>query len=212
MDRIDWGRLVAVPFFAGLVTLNVIGLINAADDRSPLATAAVVLTLTFYGVLIVQYLRRGPASATDRRPLVWLVALCATLAPFAIPLTAHGSPSPLALYAGTALSVVGLGGALWSLMSLGRNISMLPQSRGLAQGGPYRFFRHPLYVFEVVSAAGLSLVVGGWAPWLIWAIGVALLVTRARWEEGLLAEQLEGYADYRNRTRGVPSRAPRRGH
>ncbi len=83
------------------------------------------------------------------------------------------------------------------MLALGRSISVIPQARTLASGGPYRWLRHPLYVFEILASAGVCLVTGGGAPWLVLVVLVVLQVTRARWEEQLLLRTLPGYADTR---------------
>ncbi len=200
----DLGRLVAVPLLVGLLVLNASRLVTV--DGSALATAATGVAVCFYVVLAIQYLRRGRASHSDRRPAVWLVAVGATLSPFVIPLVAGPPASGTQLAAGTFLVLAGTAGAVWAALSLGRSISVIPQSRTLASHGPYRWLRHPLYVFELVASAGLCLVVGGVPPWLVLVALAAMQVVRARWEERLLLDTMDGYADYRRRTVGlVPS-------
>lgn len=202
-DR-DLGRLIAVPLLTGLLVLNGARLLMV--DTSLLARAATAIAVCFYVVLAVQYLRRGVASRSDRRPAVWLVAVGATVSPFLMPLVGASGRSGTALAVGTALVVLGTSGAVWAALSLGRSISVIPQSRTLAVHGPYRWLRHPLYVFELVASAGVCLVVGGVLPWLVLAALAVMQVVRARWEERLLLGTMDGYAEYRRRTVGlVPS-------
>ncbi|MFC7491617.1 MULTISPECIES: methyltransferase family protein [unclassified Knoellia] len=199
--QLDLGRIVLVPVFACFVLLNVMKLIDN-DDRTVVATLGTIAALSFNAALAVMYLRRGVASHTDRRPKVWLVAGAATFSPFAIPVVASHEAGPVASFAGALLVVLGIGLAIWALLSLNTNISVVPQARELATTGPYRFFRHPLYVFEYVAAIGLVLVSGGGWGWLVVAALGVLQVLRARWEERLLREEVAGYAAYASRTPG----------
>ena len=201
--RVDWGRVALIPIFVGLALLNAARAVDGASARPPLATACTIAVLLFYVALAVQYLRRGKATQTDRRPRVWAVATAATFAPFLIPLVATGSPSALASMAGSVLILFGLLGALWAVVALGRNISVIPQARAVATSGPYRWFRHPLYAFELVSGAGLCFVSGGLWPFMEWVGSAGLLVLRATWEEQLLSASLSGYDEYAAHTRGL---------
>lgn len=200
----DLGRLVAVPLLVGLLVLNASRLVNA--DGSVLARGATGVAVCFYVVLAIQYLRRRSATQSDARPAVWLVAVGATISPFAVPLVGGPASTGSALTLGSALIALGTACAVWAALSLGRSISVIPQSRTLASHGPYRWLRHPLYVFELVASAGVCLVVGGVLPWVVLAALAVMQVVRARWEERLLLGTMDGYAEYRSRTVGlVPS-------
>jgi len=200
--RPDLGRIALVPVFLGLLVVNLARLLERGTGRTALEVGGTLAALVFYAVLTVMYLRRGAATETDRRPAVWLAAGAATFAPFLVPLVGPDHAGSTAVAVGSALVVVGVGLSTWSLLTLRTNISVVPQARELASTGPYRWFRHPLYVFEYVAAIGLALLSGGGLAWLVVvALGV-LQVLRARWEEKLLSEQLPGYAAYAARTPG----------
>jgi protein-S-isoprenylcysteine O-methyltransferase Ste14 len=67
--------------------------------------------------------------------------------------------------------------------------------------GPYAYVRHPMYAAAIPFFVGTPLLLGSW-----WGmLGVPLLIAgvgyRAVREERMLAEQLEGYADYAARVR-----------
>ena len=206
--RIDYGRMALMPVFAFMLLVNGMRLAVQWDEVSVLASLSTLAALTFYAVLAVQYLRRGPARSTDRRPVVWAVAAAGTFAPFAVPLVAGDPPSGGVVVVGLTLVAAGLAGAVWSLLALGRNVSVVPQAREVATDGPYRWFRHPLYAFELVALLGLCLVSGGVGPYLVLLACAALLVARATWEEDLLHAELSGYAEYAARVPGLswPSR------
>lgn len=200
----DLGRYVALPLLAALLALNAQRLLTTADPL--VSRAATLVAICFYLVLAVQYFRRGEAKHSDRRPGVWIVAAGATVSPFAMPLLGGPAPTGPALTVGTSLVALGTAGAVWAALSLGRSISVIPQARTLASHGPYRWLRHPLYVFEIIASTGLCLVVGGVLPWFVLAALVTMQVLRARWEERLLLDTMDGYDEYRSRTVGlVPS-------
>jgi protein-S-isoprenylcysteine O-methyltransferase Ste14 len=202
-QRVDWGRVALIPMFVLLALLNASQAVSQAGEQPFLATAGTIAALLFYVALATQYLRRGPASQTDRRPLVWVVASVGTFAPFFVPLVPSPTPSEVASVVGSVLIVIGLSGSIWSVMALGRNISVVPQARQVATEGPYRWFRHPLYAFELVAGLGFCLVSGGGWAYAVWIGNVALLVLRATWEEQLLSAALTGYDEYASRTPGL---------
>ncbi len=196
----DLGRAFLTPVFATLVVVNVLHLVEGKD--SLLAMLGTAAALAFYAVLAYMYLRRGKATGTNRKAGVWIVAGIATLSPFFIPLVGLGGAGEAAKIGGAVLVVVGIGLSTWALLHLRTNISVVPQSRKLVTTGPYRLFRHPLYVFEYITAVGLvALSGGGWAWLLVVALGI-LQVLRARWEEELLLTQIPDYAAYSSTTRG----------
>lgn len=198
-SRVDAGRLIMVPFSAVLLVLDAITLTRAGRAGLGQLTDA-GLIFGFYALVIWGYLRRGPAIATSDSVSASVVAVVATLTPFALPLL-HGAPAPGAVrIAGEVLLVAGTGWSLWALRSLGRNLSVLAQARGVAEAGPYRLVRHPLYAGEIVSALGVALTAGSLAAPGAWLALVGMQAYRARREEQLLLASLPGYRRYRDRT------------
>lgn len=69
-------------------------------------------------------------------------------------------------------------------------------------GGPYRWIRHPGYAGACLQLAAIPAALGsaaGAAPALA---GILLFVIRTRLEDGMLARELPGYADYARKVRG----------
>jgi protein-S-isoprenylcysteine O-methyltransferase Ste14 len=127
-------------------------------------------------------------------------ALIASLAAMAVPAFLRGQ-APAGAW------LVGLGGALLGLWALSCNrpgnfnIRPAPREGGqLVQRGPYRWIRHPMYA--AVIAVGLACA---WAAstllgWSGLAALVAVLTTKARFEERWMLAGHPGYAAYRTRT------------
>jgi protein-S-isoprenylcysteine O-methyltransferase Ste14 len=199
--RTDPGRVVAVTVFTLLLVVN--GRQLALEDplRSPPSTLATVLTMAFYLLLIVAYLRRSADARTDRRWTSWAAAFAGTAAPFAIPLVSQGpSAGPVQESVSAVVLATGLVAMLWALGALGTNISVVPQAREVVTHGPYARIRHPLYAAELVNVVGLCLAHSGPWPWLVLVGLVLFQVVRARREEAHLARELPDYADYKSRT------------
>ena len=67
--------------------------------------------------------------------------------------------------------------------------------------GPYAHVRHPMYAAALLYLTGMPLLLGSWLG-LAGALLIALaMARRAVAEEGVLARELAGYADYRARVR-----------
>lgn len=170
-----------------------------------LRSVGVLAVCAFYALIIWSYLRRGPAVATGRSAVASVVAVLATFAPFTFPLLrvappGTAQPGTVRQVAADTLLVAGTAFAAWSLRFLGRNLSVIAQARGVAERGPYRLVRHPLYAGELVSAFGLALAAGTVAAFAVWAALVAMQVYRAVQEERVLLRALPGYQEYRART------------
>jgi protein-S-isoprenylcysteine O-methyltransferase Ste14 len=208
--RPDLGRLIMVPMAAVLLILDLSALTHTgANDASRaigggasggLRWLGAILVCAFYLLIIWCYLRRGPATATTRSVTARVAAVAATLTPFAFPLL-HGAPAGVGRQSvADGLLVAGTGWALWSLRCLGRNLSVFAQARELADGGPYRWIRHPLYAGEIVSSLGLALAAGTVAALALWLALCAMQGYRVLREEQLLLQALPQYRSYRSRT------------
>ncbi|SRR5712692_2991312 len=199
--RLDLGRLIMIPGAALLLLLDLAALAHSAGGTAGvLRWLGSMLACAFYALIIWCYLRRGPAVATSGSVTAHAAAVVATLIPFALPLLHAGPPGTGQDYAADGLLVAGAAWSVWSLRSLGRNISVLAQAREVVNGGPYRWVRHPLYTGEIVSSLGLAVIAGTVAAAGAWLALCALQVYRALREEQVLLRALPGYCGYRSRT------------
>jgi protein-S-isoprenylcysteine O-methyltransferase Ste14 len=188
-----------VPSAAGLLLIDVVALAHGGG-AGPLKWLSAALVCVFYALIIWCYLRRGPATATGRSVTAHAAAVAAMLTPFAFPWLRAASPGATALWAGDALLAAGSGWSVWSLRTLGRNVSVIAQARELVVGGPYRWVRHPLYTGEIVSSLGLAVAAGRPAALAVWLGFCGLQGYRALREEQLLVRALPGYRGYQART------------
>lgn len=100
----------------------------------------------------------------------------------------------------TFLIVFGMSFAIYSLLWLGRSISIMPESRKLVTGGPYSLVRHPLYVGEQLAVVGVALQCRS-----AWVLAVLMLqfccqLYRMMYEEQILAETFPEYKNYAEQT------------
>jgi protein-S-isoprenylcysteine O-methyltransferase Ste14 len=114
-------------------------------------------------------------------------------------------PLPAGLrWAGAPIGVAAVGLLLWTLHSLGHNLTDTVVTRreaALVTHGPYRWIRHPFYVAMLLAVIATSLVAANWFVALT-GVGVfALLAVRASTEEQNLAARFgRDYEDYMRQT------------
>ena len=203
--RLDMGKVVMVPASLLLLTVDVrseaaTALTASASAVGVLRVLSAALICAFYALIVWNYLRRGPAVATSPSITASAVAVVAMLTPLVFPLLHGAQPGPGRQLASDLLLVAGTTWSVWSLRYLGRNLSVIAQARGVADRGPYRIVRHPLYAGEIVSALGLALAAGTAPAFALWVSLILMQSYRAFREEQVLLQALPGYREYRART------------
>ena len=140
----------------------------------------VVAQVVIFGFIVV-----GPRSV--RRLPVWSE-------PFAA----------MATVVGVALLVAGATLAVWGVLALGTNLSVLPypkEGSTLVESGPYRIVRNPIYSGLILGSFGLALTAHSWLS-LVYALALLVLFDlKTRREERWLRERYPGYADYQHRVK-----------
>jgi protein-S-isoprenylcysteine O-methyltransferase Ste14 len=202
---VDVGRVVVVALFVLTMTSATGHAVLLVRDGGPggqvlLELSSSLLTIAFCALVVAAYLRRGPATATDRSPAAWVAAPLATCLPFvlpALPVTVGGTGRSALAF---ALVLGGTAWSVWAVRHLATNLSVVPQARGLVDSGPYRLVRHPLYLGEIVAVSGFAVRAGHWSHGLLVVALLALQLYRASREERLLRAVVPGYAGYADRT------------
>lgn len=152
------------------------------------------------------YLTRPQPQARDGRLVARSAAFTGTLMQLFVGAFLGSGPLLFALppMMGTVsvmVSIASFSGALWSLAYLRRSLSIIPEARRLATGGPYRLARHPLYFFEIMAAVAVLSTGLGVISTISFTVFVGMQMIRARFEERLLASTFPEYADYARRTK-----------
>lgn len=106
-----------------------------------------------------------------------------------------------------ALLIILLGYVIgtWALMEnrFFSGVVRIQKDRGhhVVDGGPYRWVRHPGYVGGLLAAFGTPILLDSLWTFGVVAVYTAILVLRTSLEDQTLQAELEGYADYTQRTR-----------
>lgn len=160
------------------------------------------LSISFYGVMIaVLYVCRRRSVSKSSGMVPSLAAFLGAFMLYALLLIGPcESLPPWARILASILLVSGDVGAIVVLFWLGRSFSILPEGRKLITSGPYAFVRHPLYLIEAVGTLGTIIVFWSWQALLLFAVQIAMQLTRMHYEEKVLIETFPEYSDYAART------------
>ena len=116
------------------------------------------------------------------------------------------APSPLLGWIAAAISVIGVGFAIWARMHLGRNWSPRPAVKvdhELVTTGPYAYVRHPIYTGMIFMTFGAALT-GSFFGIGVFAVSFIAFIPRIRKEEKIMLELFPNeYPEYRKRTKAL---------
>ncbi len=105
---------------------------------------------------------------------------------------------------GVALGVVAGGLLVWTLRTLGRNLTdtvVTRREHTLVTSGPYRWVRHPFYDAVALCVVANSLAAANWFLFLAGGLLFVLIMIRTRKEEeNLVARFGDRYRAYMQRT------------
>ncbi len=118
--------------------------------------------------------------------------------------------SEVLFWIGAAITVAGLGFAVWARLYLGSNWSgvvTLKDDHTLIRSGPYALVRHPIYTGILLALLGSGLTRGEWRDLVGLLLVAGAFRRKLAIEERWLAEQFP--ADYAGYRRDVPALIPR---
>ena len=175
----------------------------AAGRASPGAWTAVLsegcIALFYTIICCIMLLRPEPVSrAVGLGPA--LLALAGSYGAWLIPLLPRGPELPALAAASAAILVFSEVLIVYTLLSLGRSFSLIPQARKLVTSGPYAIVRHPLYLVEEAAIAGVLLQYAWFAALPFLVLHVAVQIRRMQLEEAVLLKTFPEYAAYVRRT------------
>jgi protein-S-isoprenylcysteine O-methyltransferase Ste14 len=114
------------------------------------------------------------------------------------------TPPPVLGWIGAALTVVGIGFAIWARIRLGRNWSPRPtvkEEPELVTGGPYAVVRHPIYSGLLLAAFGAALT-GYLVGVVVFVFACVVFLSRIRQEEAIMRSLFPNdYSAYQARTK-----------
>lgn len=159
-------------------------------------TLSEIAALAFFALSIVLYALRYVPQQVAIGFLPRVAAMVGTFSSLGFLLLPPQELSSALFLTSLLLILAGIAFALWSLLVLGRSISLLPQARRLVTKGPYALVRHPLYLGEMVAVAGIALQY--LSPWALLLVGVSWMFQflRMTFEERVLQQSFPEYKDY----------------
>jgi protein-S-isoprenylcysteine O-methyltransferase Ste14 len=158
--------------------------------------------------LLARRVKAGPiAEPTRKQKVIQLLSSLAFLALFVIAGLDHRYgwscvPTWLAV-AGDILVAAGLCGVAWVFRANTFASAVIEVSRDqqLVSTGPYAVVRHPMYSGALLMLVGVPIALGSWWALLAVLALTGAIVSRLLVEERVLASELPGYAEYRERVR-----------
>ena len=134
---------------------------------------------------------------------VWAGAVAFMLNPASMAWSSIALPAG-ARWSGVGLAMMTAGLLIWTLRSLGPNLTdtvVTREAHTLVTRGPYRWVRHPFYDCVAVFVVAISLMMANWFVIASGMLMFALLAIRSRTEEQKLLERFgEPYRAYRAAT------------
>jgi protein-S-isoprenylcysteine O-methyltransferase Ste14 len=188
-------------------------------------TALIIAWLIVFPIVAYHRARAHTPERLDRRQEGWFVLL--TLRPIGLAYMAAAilymaSPARMAWaamplpvpvrWAGIGLIALAAGLLIWTLHSLGKNLTdtvVTRKQHTLVTRGPYRWVRHPFYDCVGLVMVGTALAAASWLLLVLSAAVFAGFAVRLPAEEAhLLARFGEPYQSYRDRTGRFLPRIP----
>jgi protein-S-isoprenylcysteine O-methyltransferase Ste14 len=204
------GRLLFIASYGLLLTLALNGTVHAVLHHKPdpwfyLSMAVRVLGIINLSIPILIAIVRPPAIARLHGLLPRIVTFGGTFLPVTLAMLPSGEPSKAFVLASAAMSVIGGALTFWTWFHLGRSFSIMPEARRLATSGPYRFVRHPLYLFEEINVIGFALLFASPGAAAIVAVQIMCQLMRIENEERVLAGAFPEYRAYQtSRAKLIP--------
>jgi protein-S-isoprenylcysteine O-methyltransferase Ste14 len=200
LDNVWPAYVFALPLAARVWGLWYRLAVGGTSLRAQAGLLQEAVTVIFLLLVVVLFIVRRRAIRGEHA--TWVPGLVALVGTFLLNVVAYlpveDTTSTESLLASSAVVILGTLFTIWSLATLGRCFGLFPEVRGLVMRGPYRFVRHPVYVGEIVSAAGLLLAKPHPLIVLIFAVFVGLQYWRTLYEERALSaafpDQYPAYA------------------
>jgi protein-S-isoprenylcysteine O-methyltransferase Ste14 len=185
------------------------------------AWAVIILGLTFPALLVICFYKRDP-QLIERRllkkesvpeqkiimklgPLVYIPALALPGLDYRFGWSHEWlAPVPLWLTVVSLILVLGCHLMFFWVVCVNRyaaRVIRVESGQTVADTGPYRLVRHPMYSASVVSTFCIPLALGSFVALPVYLLWNPLIVYRLLNEEEILRRDLPGYVDYCQRMR-----------
>jgi len=209
-----WLSLVLLAAFMGALIFGLAGTLRYWQ-----AWLYLVLFFGLSGLLTAELLRRDPAllerrmkggPQAERRPaqrIIMVGASLAFLSLLAVPALDyrfHWSSVPVVgVVLGNVLFAIGFlfVGRVYRENTYTSATIEIHEGQRVIDTGPYAIVRHPMYSGALLYMLGTPLALGSYWGLLGFVLMLLVIVWRLQDEEEMLARELPGYAEYRQRVR-----------
>jgi len=206
-------RVLPSAFFLIIVVANILNLYSLLSDSATATTphglrlAATVLaklsTTCFLALMSVLFLIRIEPIRKASGIMPRVAAIGGTFCLYFMTLFPRANLSVIWTLIAAMISIVGTALSIFTLAHLGRSFSLMAEARRLVTTGPYRFVRHPLYLFETIASLGILLqFLSGYAV-LVFLGYMLIQLQRMKNEEAILEKAFPEYKEYRAKTARV---------
>lgn len=207
-ERRDFARrVVAVCFFTVFVCLRAISYRTYFNKVLWLAETGI------FAVMVANYCVRMAPKVRSQGfweqvypffcaafPFLWTAALPAPWSRPLCPPNPWVYANPLRLGFAQWVMAGGTAFSIYSMAVLGRSFGITVAARAPVLHGPYRWIRHPVYLGEMVSVAGMTFWRFGLTSAVLLACFVTLQTGRAFLEERKLSQAFPEYREWQRRT------------
>ena len=209
-----WLSLVLLAAFMGALIFGLAGTLRYWQ-----AWLYLVLFFGLSGLLTAELLRRDPAllerrmkggPQAERRPAQQIIMVGASLAFLsllavpALDYRFHWSSVPVVgVVLGNVLFAIGFlfVGRVYRENTYTSATIEIHEGQRVIDTGPYAIVRHPMYSGALLYMLGTPLALGSYWGLLGFVLMLLVIVWRLQDEEEMLARELPGYAEYRQRVR-----------
>jgi protein-S-isoprenylcysteine O-methyltransferase Ste14 len=207
-------RIIPSALFLIIVIGNVVGIYLLLKGRAPSGSdseswrlAATVLakasTTCFLALMSILFLIRIEPIRKASGIMPRAAAILGTFCLYFMTLFPRANLSVTWIFVAALISIVGTVFSIFTLAHLGRSFSLMAEARRLVTTGPYRFVRHPLYLFETVASLGILLQFLSVYAVLVFIGYMLIQLQRMKNEEAVLEKTFPEYKDYRAKTSRV---------
>ncbi len=185
------GKLLMIGVFGFSAVRQLIAMLQFLQTPQlpgdwPIIVISQLLTFVFVGLVVVMTMRRLPPRQTAEGIEPRITAIAGT---FFLILLTWLEPTQISSgvrLVATVMIAVGTAGSIYCLRYLGRSFAIMASARELVTRGPYGVVRHPLYLVEAITVAGIVIAHGTAAALLVGTVQMLLQLRRMFNEEQVL--------------------------